>query len=249
MTGGKLLGMESDLRENVLPYGSGDGSGLPAHAMNAIESLNSYQCGDVALHPPADRFTGPDALQRGQDRARVCGHETRCCARAEIAEQSRRGPAPKGAQFLIGPLPAPSPEAVAHKRVQCIAGERGIGLALTGPFDWNLEQLAAGIVARLAEIADLALHEIKCERLQFPDLTDIVVVEARLLEIADGVPPRMIRGGEHPFGEMAELLAQATALPVDVASRYEALIQHLAPGMLLHAELDIGLVHGGLCHG
>ena len=58
---------------------------------------------------------------------------------------------------------------------------------------------------------------------------------------------RVVSGSEHPFGEMTELLAQAAAFPIDVAPRHEALVQHLAPGMLRHAELDVGLVHGGLC--
>src|SRR3954464_11888277 len=73
-------------------------------------------------------------------------------------------------------------------------------------------------------------------------------MEARLLEIAEGIASRVIGGGKHPFGEMTELLAQAAAFPIDVAPRHEALIQHLAPAMLRHAELDVGLVHGGLCN-
>src|SRR4051794_38757648 len=103
-------------------------------------------------------------------------------ARANVVEQRRADPAPESPQHFIWPLPAPAREAVAHERVQRVAGDRGIEIVPFGPFDGNVEQLAAGIAASLAEIADLTLHEIERELLQLPDLADIVVMEARFLE-------------------------------------------------------------------
>ncbi|AHY55339.1 hypothetical protein BJS_08731 [Bradyrhizobium japonicum SEMIA 5079] len=238
-----LPGMEAGLCDHLIAEILRSSAKAPPNATDTIEALIVDQRGDITLQPAHDAVARAAHGEQGQAAARIACRQTCKTKRKAVAGQCDRAPTPDRLQAFAGHA------AGAHPCTKGAARQRDVEVAAAAPFDRNVEQLAAGIVARLAEIADLAPHEIECECLQLAYFADIVMMEARLLEIADRMAPCVIRGGEHPFGEMAELLAQAAAFPIDVAPRHEALVQHLAPGMLLHAELDVGLVHGGLGHG
>ena len=94
MTDGDLLGMESDLRDNLLTKKAAGRPRVSPETMNAIESLMPDQRGDVSPHPSRDRIARSDGRQNDQHGPRVPCPQPREAARAETAEQRRYGPTP-----------------------------------------------------------------------------------------------------------------------------------------------------------
>ena len=74
---------------------------------------------------------------------------------------------------------------------------------------------------------------------------NIIMMQASFGDIPDLVSKLGVVRGENPFCKVPNLGFQSAALLVNLTVRDEALVEDLAPRMLLHAIFDVGLIHIG----
>ena len=65
------------------------------------------------------------------------------------------------------------------------------------------------------------------------------MVDSHVLRVADRQTQGVEPGGDEPLGEVSERRIKLFRLEVRGPSYHEALVEHFAPRMLVHAEFDV----------